>query len=396
MTQANPTPTLMVRRNKAEWQGDWGRARDRLPEYPEDWLHPGQLAVGNTGLITADGNAGPSARSLVALVRSMGAAIDEEVRHRLAAEGLTGIGSVNFEVLRLERELSQIDNAIGPRYGELEREALAALGLDGVAIDDDERLAAASLAYEPDAERGPVAAELFVLLSRRREISRHLVTYRDSYETERRRWAGAYREEMLAVLTDCRDMGTGTEAHAFVVAEPIDPALLRALDHSARYMPRDWIEHINNTGVWSIERTTARAWMDERTLAVGVPDATNTLGQSALRSGVAHQLGHMASFVEPHLRRVSWAFLSGRTTVDGRRLPLLSLYGPSRPAYDVSETYRDGGFVDPYVGACRAAPTPEDRYQVLPVGLQGLLCGWPDLTPDPDHLHFVLGLLSAA
>lgn len=386
----------MVREGDEEWSHAFGVVRRRLPEFPEDWMRPAAMATPNPSYRTPKGEPGPEARQEEAAIREMGAIVDEEIRTRLLSAGMRSFDQVDLEVLGLERELGFIDEAVASRWPALEGEAQDALTGGRGPVDDEERLHAAILAYVPDAHRGVAASEMEILLARRQTISAALAEHRAAKAKTHKAWAIAYRDAMRVVLAAQREMGTGTKAHAFVTAEPVDPSIVEGLDYVAEFLPRDWIETVNNRGSWSVVEA-ARAWMVPDQLLVGVAGSTNRFGPSVHRAGAAHQLGHMASLVLPQLRRASWAFLSRRTIVDGRMMPLEALEATARQgAYGPGEAYRDGGFVHPYIGACDERMHPLGTYQVLPVGLQGLLCGWPDLTPDPDHLHFVLGLLSAA
>lgn len=370
-----------------EWQRQWGDARDQLPEFPEDWVPVED---------TTSGVPENEAQQHETLIRAMGEAIENEVIERAIANGAT-VPVYSPDVERLRHEALMLDRALASHLDDLLDEAAVTLyGPDGPTIireDEDLRFDALVEMHKPNPARGKVAAELDLFLHQREYVSDSLLQHEAAYWDEQRLWSAAVYEEYRSIIKQLRTLGPAATRSLFT-NDPTDPQLADAFDRASLWIPRDWLEVINSHGPWTIHPAD-RAWTDLKRRSVGVAAATNRTTSAVWVAGAAHQFGHLAQATMPHLNRLSWVFVTRRTSVDGRLLPTLNLSDVS-PAYHETETYRDGNFANRYIGRSQETPRPTDTYQVLPVGLQGIITGWPDLTPDPDLRHFVLGVLSSA
>ena len=109
---------------------------------------------------------------------------------------------------------------------------------------------------------------------------------------------------------------------------------------------------------------------------------------------------HMQSLLPHSVLRLERAFSLHRTSTDGKRNTLHEIEGETDSKNDSEVFYRDGNFVDPYMG--REYPFSNDL-EIITTGAEALfgqaygsLLGFHGWQPDIEHRNFTLGVLAVA
>lgn len=378
------------------WDIEWGEARDRLPEYPEDWV-PADPDRTDTGQPDT-----PVLRADIAIT-SMGAAIANEADRRATNNGTAPPVDFDIEIDRLNDELYELDDRLADVWNELEEEALDDLfpGTWPEDLDFEALVALRRHAYTTDPNRGPISADLAPVLDRRSRLTASLTEVIDQRAQVAAEWAAAFRDEAFALLAECRQIGPGHSGYPFLLHQ-VDKRAANALAQAADWLPRPWIAAINDAGPLSVLPAAVGYWHDDDRVA-GIPGGTNASVDDPSLAGAVYVAFTLAAAHQPHLRRLQWAFVERRTvraskfgnesTRERRTLQPITDANP----FDVTgRHWRNGNFASPYIGICADTPEPEDRYEALAVGAQGLCAGYPYLwRPDDDHIFWLLGVLSA-
>ena len=378
------------------WDNLWGRHRDRLAEYPEDWVPP------NPERLT-DGRPTEQAFAVDAVLTDMGTVIATEADHRAHNAGAIPPLDFDTEIERLTEDLYDLDDRIADAWHELEEEALDDLfpGVWPENLDFEAQVALRRHAYTPDATRGPVTADLTPTLSRRARVTASLTEVIDQRAAVAQEWAAAFRDEAFGLLSECRSMGPGHSAYPFLLHQA-DKHPANALAAAANHLPQAWIAALNDSGPLSVLPASTGYWHANDRVA-GVPGGTNKTVDDPTVAGAVHIAFTMAADHLPHLRRLQWVFVERRTTRNSKfgnvttseRRTLLPIQ-QANPFDLTGRSWRNGNFASPYVGVCAETPLPEDRYEVLGVGAQGLIAGHPYLwRPHDDLIFWMLGVLSA-
>lgn len=379
------------------WDDAWGRARDQLPEYPEDWIPA-------TPDRTDTGQPGPATLAAEAIVSRMGQLLAAEADRRAKLAGAAPPVDFDIEIERLRDALYDLEDEISDSWAELEEEALDDLfpGVWPEELDADAQVALRRHTYQADPTRGPVSADLAAALDRRARLTAGLVEVLDGRAAAAAEWATVWRDEAFALLAECRAIGPGHSGFPFLLAQA-DKRPANAVATAAEYLPRDWITRIVEAGPVSILPASVGYWHPEDRVA-GIPGGTNVTIDDPTLAGAVYVTFTMAAAHIPHLRRLQWAFVERRTvrrskfgdhtTHQRRTLHPISEGNPLDPS---GRTWRNGNFASPYIGITTDDPQPDDPYEALAVGAQGLVAGHPYLwRPGDDHLFWLLGVLSAA
>lgn len=378
------------------WDTAWGHLRDRLPEYPEDWVpqHPERLL---------DGRPDEHAYTVDSSIIDMGTVIVTEADQRAHTAGAVPPLDFDTEIERLNEDLYDLDDRIADAWDELEEEALDDLfpGVWPEDLDFEAQVALRQHAYTPDATRGPVTADLASVLSRRARVTASLIEVIDQRADVASEWAAAFRDEAFGLLAECRSMGPGHSGYPFLLHQA-DRRPANALAVAADHLPQAWIAAINDNGPISVLPASTGYWHPEDRVA-GVAGGTNKTVDDPTLAGAVHVAFTMAADHLPHLRRLQWAFVERRTTRHSKfgnastsQRRTLHPIQQANPFDLTGRSWRNGNFASPYIGVCAETPLPEDRYESLAVGAQGLIAGHPYLwRPDDDHIFWLLGVLSA-
>ncbi len=195
-----------------------------------------------------------------------------------------------------------------------------------------------------------------------------------------------------------------TRATPFKVATGSRADLAQTAAAQLSRYPRDWVT------VAQEQTKTIRYTKEQR--GYFQKDGVMRGGHKVVVSGynpstvMLHELGHLMEWTNPHIKALEAAFY--RRRVYGEKLRRYSR------STDVREVVRPDEFANEYVGkdyrpgaaadfqhspdaTAEIMPGPNEFYEVLTMGMQGVFDGESDLwAKDPDMTNFILGLLVAA
>lgn len=174
-------------------------------------------------------------------------------------------------------------------------------------------------------------------------------------------------------------------------------ALQETLDTVAPLLPADWIESANKRRGLRLRSGSGRAYYQDKGYS---PDEAIIRSPENRPSTMLHELGHWVErhgVIEgpPTIMRIYDACRAWRDTrvrAGAPEMPELIPLTKLRPGhgYRRDENAWPDSFSDPYVGKRYSTGTTE----VLTMGLEGVFFGAPRSEKDPEHLHFVAGVLA--
>lgn len=182
------------------------------------------------------------------------------------------------------------------------------------------------------------------------------------------------REAVRNTLSEIRELG-GPQP----VWEAGSRRMARDLyEEASRLLPREWLEESHRASLTQPlrARVSGRGFYDPR-------NAVYAVSSSRGLASAIHELVHRIEHVMPEIVRFEREFYNRRTAGESPRW--------LGPGYGSEEMTRVDKFISPYIGRSNAISA--GFYEVLSMGLEGLLTGSLDLREDEEMMDLILGLL---
>lgn len=365
-----------------------GAARSRVGD-------PSTFGLTDTGHLDVLGDGGPSPETLKRLnaVRDAGAAIDAEIDLRLgknqakidelAAKWRTAREMANENAAKFESDLAKDWQA---EFGEPMPDQLGA----AFRYKPDTVLAQAK--NWPDAEREFLESrreQAMKVAEERAQVSKigdglRVATDRDKIARE--------------ILAEHRAMGPGADGGPPVkfgdgiAGDAAKQAEVeKLLGDAQQKVPTDWLNgaKANQKDPLSLVYEEQRASYHPGLNQIDIGDYSSELSQE---DAILHEFTHSMETSNRQLRTAQWAFLKDRTTRGG--VPGKRKFDDAAQIYQGSS---EAGYLDDfeqhYMGKTYGMDD-EKGFELLTMGMEGVMGHGTESMPDPDMRHFILGTLA--